>query len=178
MSLDFLLNSYLNPIWGRRIGYMAICLAALLLFISLIKGLLWVGDIHSSDKNKQPGNLTLFAANAVQPLPNIALWHLFGLHSVVPKQLNLLPNSNLLLTLNGILTDDNSQQSEALISTANQPIKIYKIGDTLPGGAKVYEILADSVVIEHDGKFEKVLLPVQPIIFSNLPPNLHFESAH
>lgn len=86
--------------------------------------------------------------------------HLFGL-SIAGGN---MPVTNLQFVVTGIIkTEDGS--SKASISIAGQPSKIYQTGDGLPYGVKVYEITPDTVILENDGRLEKLPLPREKLQF-------------
>lgn len=97
--------------------------------------------------------------------------HVFGQPAA---GLGNMPISNLQLRVTGIAKvegDDETAQSlsRAYISVAGQPSKIYKIGDNLPYGVKVYDITADAVVLQNGGQLEKLPLPRDPLQFKPKP---------
>lgn len=97
--------------------------------------------------------------------------HIFG---QAATGLGNMPISNLQLRVTGISKiegDDEEAQSlsRAYISMAGQPSKIYKIGDNLPYGVKVYDITADTVVLENGGKLEKLPIPRDQLQFKPKP---------
>ena len=82
-----------------------------------------------------------------------------------------VPTSNLQLRVTGIVKADQSplgafsKASKAYISIAGQPSKIYHIGDDLPYGVKVYDITTNMVILQNDGRLEKLPLPREPLAF-------------
>lgn len=79
-----------------------------------------------------------------------------------------MPITSLQLRVTGIVktnNDENNGSSKAYISISGQPGKIYHTGDELPYGVKVYEITPDSVILENDGKLEKLPLPRERLEF-------------
>lgn len=79
-----------------------------------------------------------------------------------------MPITSLQLRVTGIVKTGDEQDgsaSKAYISISGQPSKIYKLGDDLPYGVKVYEITPDSVILENDGKLEKLPLPRERLEF-------------
>lgn len=85
--------------------------------------------------------------------------HLFG-KSVA----NDVPITNLQFRVTGIVKSDN-ESSKAYISIANQPSKIVRTGDSLPYGVKVYAITKDAIILENEGRLEKLPLPREPLEF-------------
>lgn len=90
--------------------------------------------------------------------------HLFG-QGLTP--MGEMPISNLQLRVMGISKgmNENSATSQALIAIADGASKVYKIGDSLPDGVKIYAIAADAVVLENDGRLEKLPLPRETLVF-------------
>lgn len=104
-------------------------------------------------------------ANMIASIPDK---HLFG--QAVAK--TDMPITNLQLRVTGIVKVESEQYgtfSKAYISISGQPSKIYQIGDSLPYGVKVYDITADTVILENDGQFEKLPLPREPLKFKPMP---------
>ncbi|GEM_PF-5509804 len=97
----------------------------------------------------------------IEPLPNIADLHLFGVYSA---NLDNLPSTQLQLTLEGtVVSNEAPAQSYAMISAPNQPTKVYKVGDTLPGNATITRIAKHYVVLDDNGTLEKLALPIETI---------------
>lgn len=79
-----------------------------------------------------------------------------------------VPVSNLALRVTGIVkieSEDGAGPSKAYISISGQPSKIYQAGDSLPYGAKIYDITSDAVILENDGQLEKLPLPREKLHF-------------
>lgn len=64
-------------------------------------------------------------------------------------------DTRLPLTLRGVL----SGMGLALISASGQAEKVYKVGDDLPGGARLRAVLEDHVLLERAGVLERLALP-------------------
>ena len=92
--------------------------------------------------------------------------HVFGAN---PTNLNDLPLASLGVTLLGIFSDGQGQSS-ALISMGSDS-KPYHAGDSLAPNVTIEKILATSVVVLHNGKLEKLELPIKPLTFSNQLPH-------
>lgn len=79
-----------------------------------------------------------------------------------------VPITSLQLRVTGIVKaplTGNVALSKAYISMAGQPGKIYHIGDSLPDGVKVYDIEPNAVILENDGRLEKLPLPREKLEF-------------
>lgn len=94
-------------------------------------------------------------------LASIPQNHLFG------KSQGQLPITNLQMTVTGIvkIADLAGSISKAYISIDGQPSKIYKVGDALPHGVRIDSIAQDTVILENDGRFEKLPLPRDKLKF-------------
>ena len=95
--------------------------------------------------------------------------HLFGKS---PSKLGDMPITNLQLSVTGIVkvnTSHSKSISKAYISISGEPSKIYKVGDQLPYGVKVYEITHHAVILENNGQFERLPLLRKPLQFKAKP---------
>jgi type II secretory pathway component PulC len=94
-------------------------------------------------------------------LEQVAALHLFGdvvANVVAPPPLTELPKTDLKLVLVGAMTNSDPQKASALISADNQTRRFY-IGDSIPGGAVLHEVLSDSVVLKREDRFETLFFP-------------------
>lgn len=73
--------------------------------------------------------------------------------------------SMLDITLVGILFGDSASDSQVIIRTANGEEQNYKIDDKIPGGALIKRIMADGILVEHNGSLESVILPAEELNF-------------
>ncbi|MFN7098135.1 MAG: type II secretion system protein N [Gammaproteobacteria bacterium] len=105
----------------------------------------------------------------VAQIPN---WHLFGQAPLAPSNEQNLPLSSLNLTVTGIFYQSDHKQAKAIISDANGNTKVYKVGDIVPGGVTLYDILPDSVIVESDGQLEKLTISGRELQFSPPPQGL------
>lgn len=97
----------------------------------------------------------------------LAQQHLFGL---AMNKTGEVPLSNLGLRLTGTLkamNGENSHFSKASISMTGLPSKIYRTGDKLTDSVKVYAIENDAVILENNGRLEKLPLPREKLQFKS-----------
>lgn len=112
---------------------------------------------------KQPTPISAPLADSTTTLniPSIASWHLFGLYN---QSVIEVPKTKLQLSLQGIaLSLYSEKDSHAIITAPNQPIKVYQVGDTVPGGAVIRQIFRDQVILDDNGRLESLNLPVPKI---------------
>jgi type II secretory pathway component PulC len=77
-----------------------------------------------------------------------------------------VPTTNLQLRVTGIVKMEMSDlPSKAYISVLGQASRVYKKGDQLPNGVKIYAITKDAVIVENNGHLEKCPLPRVPLEF-------------
>ena len=105
-------------------------------------------------------------ADNIETIPNN---HLFGIAFAKGN----VPITNLQLRVTGIVKVNNEQEnnSKAYISMSGQSSKIYQVGDSLLNGVKIYAISNDSVILETDGRLEKLPLPREILQFKERTEN-------
>jgi general secretion pathway protein C len=88
----------------------------------------------------------------------------------VPKNLSDadVKQSNLNLTVVGIMFSDNEEGSHVIIQIAEGKEQTFGIGDKLPGGAIIKRITSDGVLIGRNGSLERLILPKNALTFE--PP--------
>lgn len=94
---------------------------------------------------------------------DIARWHLFGTKpaggDAARPAVADLPETQLNLTLRGVVASDMAGESGAIIASPNGIERFYGIDDALPGGATLTEVYGDRVVLERNGRLETLRLP-------------------
>ncbi len=71
-----------------------------------------------------------------------------------------LPQTRLQFELKGAFTNTDTDEASALIAgSKGKPSKRYRVGDTLPGGAKLHSVSADSVTLDRGGNLEVLSFP-------------------
>lgn len=100
--------------------------------------------------------------NSLEALSQSAL---FGVY--VPNDLNSdnVKKSMLNIALVGILLGNTSESSQVIIRLADGEEKNFKVNDKIPGGALIKKIMADGILVEHNGSLESVSLPKSELIF-------------
>lgn len=80
-----------------------------------------------------------------------------------------LPLASLGVTLIGIFAGS-QHSSIALIALSGGQSKVYHVGDKLAPNVVIEKILPYSVVVQHNGRLEKLAMQIQPLQFSNQLP--------
>ena len=96
--------------------------------------------------------------------------HLFGsLATTASSGPISAPVTRLKLTLHGVFASDDAKLAMAIISDAGGRQKYYRIGDAVPGGARLHAIYKDRVILQREGKLETLKLPREVASFNTLP---------
>lgn len=106
-------------------------------------------------------------------LPDMVAWHLMGLYQ--PQDVEKLPPTRLKLRLVGVFVAMPARYSYAVIAAEDGKQKRYRLGDTVVGGAVIYKITAEGVVLQQSGRLENLLLPADKLEF--LPPLMPLHQA-
>ena len=93
-------------------------------------------------------------------IEQIAGWHLFGQppadFNKAAEQSEKLPETRLSLALVGVFVSDDIHSSIALIARKGRPAESYRVGDRVPGNAKLAAVFANHVVISRGGVREQI----------------------
>jgi type II secretory pathway component PulC len=109
-------------------------------------------------------------------LPKISTWHIFGKYepSLAGDD---IPQTMLNLHLLGIFLSDVPGDSSVVISSNNGISKTYYLNDNLPeGGAVLYHIYNDHVILKFNDRYESLNLPKTPENKTNasgMPSSMH-----
>lgn len=87
-----------------------------------------------------------------------------------------LPLASLGVTLIAVFADANNTSS-ALIMTGNGGSKFYHLGDKLAANVVIEKILPYSVIVDHNGRLEKLTLPIHPLKFNSSATNNNLWSS-
>ncbi|HYL04377.1 MAG TPA: type II secretion system protein GspC [Steroidobacteraceae bacterium] len=120
---------------------------------------------------RRPPAAAAAAATRVQPTDIAAITnaHLFGA-APAPKQSDAnAPRTSMPLTLTGIIAANDPQNGLAILGPNAQTAKVYAVGDTVPGGARLHSVYVDRVVIDRAGQLESLVLPKE--VHSAPPPS-------
>ena len=115
-----------------------------------------------SDIDPAPPVVLDAAANVPAPAQSVANWHLFG-SAGTPIDLAQLaqaaPATPLKLTLRGTLNENAPEGGIAIIADETGTDRAYRVGDVLPGDAKLEGIYAGRVLLSRAGVNESLSLP-------------------
>jgi general secretion pathway protein C len=105
--------------------------------------------------------VTPAAPGAVEsPLAAVADLPLFGvLGASTAPPVTAAPDTRLRLRLVGLAAGDTPAQGHAIIAESGSPERLYAVGDTIGGQARLHEVHADRVILERGGSLETLRLP-------------------
>ena len=106
---------------------------------------------------------TATQSNTLHYADDIGSAHLFGRPLVSNKVAQVatedILESLLKVTIKGILALADDAKSMAILSVENAADKVFKAGDELTANYSVHQIIADGVVVDHNGRLEMIRLP-------------------
>jgi general secretion pathway protein C len=71
------------------------------------------------------------------------------------------PATNLALVLAGVLAADDPLKGIAILGEAVTSAKVFAVGQTVPGGARLHAVYSDRVILDRNGALESLFLPRQ-----------------
>lgn len=150
----------------RQHTLLGISVALVLLVCTTLAFIFWQWQKDWQLAHQQTSTVSILAtidetADMIAAIPQA---HLFG----QSFSNGAVPVTNLQLRVTGIVKVDselNDSISKAYISISGQPGKVFQIGDSLPYGVKVYDITPDTVILQNDGRLEKLPLPREKLQF-------------
>jgi general secretion pathway protein C len=91
-------------------------------------------------------------------LPAIVNAHLFGV-AADSGDPSAAPATTANLALTGTLAGREPEHGWAIIGASGQSARVYATGSSLPGGAKLFAVYPDRVILDRNGSRESLLLP-------------------
>lgn len=144
-----------DPVEGLRLALLALLL---LLAVWLAVQIAW--RFSAAPNIAVELEPTALQRSSAQALP-IGRWHLFG-RELQPLELQPAEptrETELRLTLKGSFSDPSTDRGFAIIAGADDREQVYRVGDELPGGARLERIQRDRVVLRREGVLETLSLP-------------------
>lgn len=97
--------------------------------------------------------------------------HLFGAAPAPRQDAANAPQTSMPLVLSGIIAGNDPQNGLAILGPTAQNARVYAVGDSVPGGAKLHSVYSDRVLIDRDGRLESLTLPRQANPGNAPPPS-------
>ncbi|MCK7596731.1 hypothetical protein M0G74_05530 [Microbulbifer sp. CAU 1566] len=101
------------------------------------------------------------SANTAESLPATAFFGVAEVKSEAEPDLDLanIPITQLNLVLSGVLSSSLSDHASALVAERGKPAERFYVGQSLPGGAEVYSVEVDHIILRRNGQMEKLTYP-------------------
>ena len=153
-----------NDPFGRRSALLAraaLALAFAVAAFALVK-LAWLFVAGPTLPAVTPLPLHNSDAGGAQPAQSVAAWHLFGNAEGAVDLAALAqqaPATALNLLLRGTLNEHAPEGGIAIIADGTGADQSYRVGDALPGGARLDGIYAGRVLLSRNGSNESLSLP-------------------
>jgi type II secretory pathway component PulC len=160
------IGQFLTERMRLQIAYLISTVMAFLLIWQIVE----LANVFHIDGKQVLGNS--MSIEAIQKLPVIASWHLFGFYEASSLP-NNLSETTLPLTLVGTFVATSAHNNQAVIAESGTE-KIYTEGEDINVGAKIYKILPAYVILRHDGHLELLSMPRKNLVFDKSPEGLNF----
>lgn len=92
----------------------------------------------------------------VVDVPSILRTNLFG---QAPQAAGATPVTSMPLVLTGVIADNDEKLGFALLGPSATSIRLYRVGESLPGGARLHAVHVDRVMLDRGGSIEALMLP-------------------
>jgi general secretion pathway protein C len=122
-----------------------------------LASLVW-RTLGTSDDGEAAGVPAMGEAAPAYDLQAIVNAHLFGM-AAASGDPNDAPATTANLLLSGTLAGPEPERGWAIIGANGQPARVYATGTSLPGGAKLFAVYPDRVILDRNGSRESLLLP-------------------
>lgn len=88
--------------------------------------------------------------------------HLFGAADLAASGA-AAPTTHMPLVLTGTIAANRPDGGLAILGPNPAKVKVYAVGDTVPGGARLHAVYDDRVLLDHDGRLESLKLLREPL---------------
>ena len=156
----------LKPIFPQILCGVAACLIGLQLTLGVIG---YLSENNPKNESKKAFAALVSSGKGKETSVKFLSIPLFG--EYIPKNLEQgdIKRSSLRLSLVGILFSLHEADSIVTIRSRGKGEQMFRIGDTLPGGAVIKHIMPDGVLISREGVMESLSLPKNELIFEQPP---------
>ncbi|MBB5210458.1 type II secretion system protein N [Microbulbifer hydrolyticus] len=104
---------------------------------------------------------TTAGSNQTVSLPSTAFFGVAPVKTEAEPELDLanIPITQLNLVLSGVLSSSVGDHASALVAERGKPAERIFVGEKLPGGAEVYSVEVDHIILRRNGQMEKLTYP-------------------
>jgi general secretion pathway protein C len=145
---------------GPRIATWVLALALGVQAATIVTDL--AGGNQSRKTDPHPASPMTVARHGID-IANITNGHLFGTAVDPMKGRNAAdaPQTSMALVLTGIIAGNDPRVGFAIVGENATAAKVHAVGDNVPGGAKLYSVYSDRVLLDRNGAIESLTLPHQ-----------------
>jgi general secretion pathway protein C len=143
----------------------------LLILLLAVRATLLVSQLAGPPGGDAAGSTPPLPATtrSVVDVPSILRANLFG-QSVPVQGATDAPVTSMSLLLAGVIAASDEKRGFAMIGTSSADIKFYKVGDMVPGGAQLFSVFVDRVLLDRSGTIEALLIPPRTGMSFTMPP--------
>jgi general secretion pathway protein C len=131
-------------------------IAGLLIVLIGVRAALVFTDLAGAPANTA-GTVAPVQTRSIVDLPSILRSNLFG--QAAAQGGADAPLTSMALVLSGTIADVDEKRGFAILGPSAAAMKVYSVGNTLPGGARLHAVLVDRVLLDRGGTIESLLLP-------------------
>lgn len=146
---------------SKLIAQAPVLILGLLFMLFCFRAALLVVDLTAppgGTANRSSATPAPIAARKVVDIPSILRANMFGLSAAPTGTDAPVTTMNLKLLSVFALKDEKSPLATAGLGPSDTAIKVYRIGDEVPGGARLHAIYVDRVLLDRGGSIEALLM--------------------
>ncbi len=123
----------------------------------------WQGESVAGGGSQSSGQIVVQETRKV-PEVSLSSLPLFGEERIgeqapVEEDIDNLPETNLRLTLRGVMAASGDFPGSALVEDDKRQTEAYLVGEELPGRARLKAVRPDRIIIDRGGKLENLYFP-------------------
>jgi general secretion pathway protein C len=119
-----------------------------------------LGGAGAKVRGSLAGAIRLPASSPPLDLAALISANLFGSAAGTGQQ-GPAPVTSMPLVLVGVMAADDPERGVAILGPTAPAARVYLVGNTLPGGARLHAVYGDRVLLDRGGSIEALLLPRQ-----------------
>lgn len=145
-----------------RMAGRLLCVLATVWMAWVAAGMVWLASGHNSARLPAPDIRAVRPALPVVDVSRLAALNLFGAAPLAQAKGEAAnaPDTSLQLRLTGVFVNADAGRSSAIVAERNNPVapaKVYRVNESLPGGATLAEVYDDRILIRRGEGAAEVL---------------------
>jgi general secretion pathway protein C len=147
-----------NELLDRLVAGAPRLIAGLLIILIGVRAALFVADLAGAPATTAgTAGTAPLQTRSIVDLPSILRANLFGQAAAAGGA--DAPLTSMALVLSGVIADLDEKRGFAILGPSATAMKVYSVGESLPGGARLHAVLVDRVLLDRGGTIESLLLP-------------------